>query len=282
MIATRDILLGLVLPFAVALTAAVLLRKRPPVAWIVGVGLGAVAGQCGLIGKAVIKPIESTHWLVWLTFAAMVVSLLRRPRWLHWILRIALCGGAAALIMRNRIDDWQALSTGLSLGGLGLAMLIGWTMLAAKGDGEDRLQPAIWFIVIGALALLHALSESLVMGQLTGALVAALAAVGALSWQRGTLPHGHAAAGVIAITVGCLLMIHLPGQSAAAVALAMVPASPIFRQRTPPRAWHMGPLARVAVSLALIAVVITPPAIDTVREMTDQSSSDEIDYDYGY
>ncbi len=279
MVSTGDLILGVLLPAVVAWAIAWALRRRHRAAWAIGLAAGFITGQISLQGKSVWAMSESTHALTWLALAAAIAATLDARPWARWPLRVIISCAVPALTLRKLIGDWTSPSSLALVLGLGAGVCLLWSLLAVRRTGSpDRAGLGVALIGVILLAALQVPNHSMLMGQLTGVLAAALA--GMMISRPGL--DAHAAAGVLAVLVGPLLMIavihDLPIHAAVAVALAIAPASSAFAPTERHRPWQMGWLARLGVCFVIFAVVLTPRIIQIRQEMSETDTHEA----YGY
>ncbi len=166
---------GVLIPALVAAVALGLSRRRGFAS-----GVGYLAGHLLIRGWPPFPPLETTDWPLSLALAAMVVSWrepIRRP--IRAILHLIFTGAVLFLTLRPLIGHtWTFRQSVAWLGGLSLALLVLWEALDTLADSPASAALPPTLALIGtALGLSIALSGSLVLGRLTLALGASLAAV---------------------------------------------------------------------------------------------------------
>ena len=216
-------------------------------AWGAALALGAadLAAHIALRGWRGWVPKESLDWIAVSVAAGLVVGvagITRRgpPAW-RVVLRAALAFAAAWFVAGRVLARRGELSTVLAeMAVVAAAAAAGWSLLESRGDSRragDESAWRAWLPVLmlttaaGSAALAVGLSGSVVLGQLTGALAAALG--GALVATRLKLapPLLPGAAPVLALALLGLLLtacVHasLPPLAAALLALAAVVPPP--------------------------------------------------------
>jgi hypothetical protein len=205
---------------------------------------------------------NGTEWLLWGIVALGLVAALDHRRWLGSTgMPVAVLVGAGAgwLVLQKVASHWATAQAVVHVGG-GLAIvalgIAGHRRVLANAPAT--VLPAILFTVVLSFdAVLLTLGESALLGQLCGAVAAALgAAVGTALWRR---PFALAPADATwlggAHALFLLAGVHLaylswPVASLALVApLTLLPLRGNLRDR--PRSW-----ARVATPLALAPMVV--------------------------
>ena len=199
----EQVLLGLALPAAVsAMTLAVAWRPwrraipsdrsagdpsgRRSVAagpWSVAaaVGAGYVAGHAALRGWPPFPPLEATNWLFHFALAAIVppvvYSAWGRLRWLRWVFRVVLSTALPLLVLWPLVEHtWGRTESVLWLAGLSVGTLALWSALGALVErARGALVPLALLVAAAAGGPIFVVSGSLLVGQLGGALAAALA-----------------------------------------------------------------------------------------------------------
>lgn len=258
------------LPAAVAAIAFVLCRwatrrmgseRRDGVAVSIALALGYVAGHLAIAWPA-FPPLEVTDRLVWLAAVAVAGGLfasVTAPRaWPRWLPRLVLPALVIAAILGPIFHDTsQTWNGALWMLGLGVALVVSWVNLDALSSRlpTTALGLPLAMIAFGAAAALT-LSGSIVLGQLSAALAASVAAVTVLDRRATSLPDS---AAVYSSILGALLLngfvySELPTApslllSAAPLALWVTRIGPIQRRRT----WLV---TLVALAVALVPVVV--------------------------
>ncbi|MGH8808040.1 MAG: hypothetical protein ACREX0_09200, partial [Noviherbaspirillum sp.] len=170
-----------VLPFGVALALLFALRRTSGPLAAFALAAGFVASYFAVF-HAQWSPLPKTalDWLLWLALAGTAGAVLaeRLPRAAaRMIVRLLLSLASAALVV------WPALpSLGLQAAGMlaisaGVLICVAWSGLAWTAQSQSRPTPApLLMVIAGGAGLVLMLDASAALGQLSGALAAALAA----------------------------------------------------------------------------------------------------------
>ena len=135
---------------------------------------------------------NGTSWLVWGVAALALVAALEHAR----LLPARACGGLSAatgaaalwLVLDKLAQRWEPLEIALHVGGGGA--IVAMSVLCVRGvlaHAPRSVAPVAWFALLLSLdAALVTLGKSALLGQLCGAVAAALGAgAGATVWRRG-------------------------------------------------------------------------------------------------
>lgn len=293
MIGASDLLWGGVLPGAVAACMFVFvwqLTGKSASAWRVALVIGYIAGHWGLdvrnLGTvaAIIKSIRTTEardWLPLLACLAVLPDALacvgKLGPWLGWLLRIALClfvpwrlvRGTAYLPLMVLPDfgfESEAWSTGESfawIGGIAAVLLFTWQWIRIDDRPSGFLvRSALAVVVALGGAIIVAMSDSLIYGQLFGVLTAALAGCGLASAFCATERGPDAAVGPLVIVFGSLVLLayffaKLTFGNAALLMFAMTVAIgwlPLPKRLSP--RWNVASRTAICLGALIIAVAI--------------------------
>jgi hypothetical protein len=248
-----DALAGVVLPAVVAAVVLLLTRLAgggargaPRGAGAAGaalaIGAGDLAAHVALRGWRGWVPKESLDWIAASAAAGLLVGVLgltrRGPAALRLLWRAGFGFAAAWFVAGRALARRGELSTVLGeMALVAAAGAAGWSLLESRRDADDAARPA-WLpplmltTAAGSAALAVGLSGSVVLGQLTGALAAALGGALVATRLRLAPPLLPGAAPVLALTLLGLLLaacVHasLPPLAAALLALAAVVPPPV-------------------------------------------------------
>jgi len=221
--------------------------------------LGALAvGGAFLLGQAAalgglpqLPPAQADDRLFWLVAGAValagVESLLAERRWPRLVLRGVYPFFVPWFLLARLLERRET----VAVGGLGLALLLGWSALAAWSARRPgaSVPLVLWSVTSGgALALLF--SHTAKYAQLAGILAACLGAAVVVAWIRPSFALGAGAAGVVAVLLACfwiagvwLAATPLPVESAVLLAVSPLLAT----------AAEVGPLSRLAPRKAVLA-----------------------------
>lgn len=295
MLSIKELILGVLAPFALALTVTLVGSKKFPRA-SVGVALAAayLVAQIGLFGWPTFTPAPVEHGLVWTTLAALAVGLLesRRhwPVWARLIWRAAAVGGSCWLFVRLKSinGQWTPAEAGAWTAGLSIATLLLWFAVEALAARLGRDGARAWHgalplsggIGLGALLIILD-GHSLTVGQFAGALSVALLGVGAASIKAGSAllrPAGTAIVALVApmIWIDALLWTDLTPWYAAVIAatplIALGAVSlPPLRRRKP---WIRAVAATIAATAPLLPLV----AWEMKQAIEEQQAASELGY----
>jgi hypothetical protein len=277
-----------IVPFAVAATAALIawqMRFTPPVVWAVAVGLGYVAAQLALAGRAgaagafasLVAPREAVEWLPYAVLFALGLTILatyapRTWRRLVIILAVMLSIGLPLRLLANSDYSvrWSLLEKLAYISLLSATLGLTWLVLAAARRTEQpRLRPLLLIAVAAGSAVVVALSGVFVYGELCGAVAAALAgaAVASRAWQL------EGAAGVVTFSLGSLIVLscfyaELTTSNAALLFLAMMMAAGRLPEHVSARpAWQQVAL-RTGLTLLPLAVALAQALAAAQAEMS--------------
>lgn len=190
-----------VIPFGVALVAALALRKTM-LAAPVAIAFGFIASYFSVyLAQWSFPPQQALDWLPWLTLlivpGATMAGTAAFPR-------LALSLATAAIVA------WPALPGGglqmmlATTAVAGVLMFLAWACLARTSQtGPTAL--LLLTVVAGGAGMAMMMDASLLLGQLTGALALTFAACASLALGRLRIPFSGAATGVAVLLLGALL-----------------------------------------------------------------------------
>ena len=211
----RTVILGVALPLIVSGLGffVALLRTRgcEPSgkfhwAGVAGLGAAYLSGHVIIAGWPPMPPRESTHWLFYIVLLSALLGVVD-TRWtvpssLRWSLRLVLTGLMLWLTLKPMVQySWSRPQAAAWFAALGLAALLFWGLvdsLAGRKSGPG-LTLCLLIVSVEGAALLG-LSGSAMLGQLSGALAAALAPIALIVlWRPAhSLPRGAVAVYVMA------------------------------------------------------------------------------------
>ena len=291
MISGSELLLGVLAPMAIA--SAIMLvawrtwNTRIPRGWwggATGIALAYIAAHIGLNGPPQFRPAPVESWLVWIALGGMIIGLVESraggPWWARLMWRALFAAGCVWLIARLRVinGQWSAAEGALYAAGLAGAVVVFWSICGALSDRIDKQgggagAALTLFVVTGVSAAIVVLDgQTLIVGQLTGALAMALLACAAVAWWNPVATIGRGGAAVVGLLAPMLwldacLWSELHWWNAAALAIS--PALP-FAADAPfvaRRAGWVRTLVRVgavAIPLAALLGVEISQAVDDV------------------
>ena len=198
------------LPFAVALTALLVLRapRLAPLAPLVALAAGFLASYVAVYhAQWSFAPHQSLDWLPWIVLfgaAGVVATENAAPTVLRHLARLTISLSCAALVA------WPALASAglpkavLPVAATGGLMFAAWTYLSATV--KQRPTPVLMLAVVaGGAALALMLDSSQLIGQLSGALATTLVACLAFNVPRVRTAFSGAATGLAVLLLGTLL-----------------------------------------------------------------------------
>jgi hypothetical protein len=270
-----ELLLGILLPAVVALGALLVAWRPLPEAEPEGgqgwgpplaLWLGYAAGHWALRGFPPFPPAESLDWLFWLAWAAGAAGCLeaagRSAGWVRFATRALVSAAAVWLILRARLQSSSGLASAGLVAATGCALLALWALLEGLAERRPGSSlPLVLWTTAAASSVSLVLSGSVVLGQLAGALAAALGALVVVSWWRPAAARFRGAPAVAAVALGGLwisgaVYSELPLASALLLAAAPVAAwegeAPAVRRLKP---WQ-ATLARFLAALIPAAVAV--------------------------
>ena len=135
---------------------------------------------------------DGTQWWIWSLVAAALLATFEgsrtRPARSAFVLWCAVLGAQVWLMLTNRRTNWDASTTALhtSIGAFALCLMCV-TFRSTLAKPAPRLQLWAWTACLGVDAGVLALGGSVLLGQLAGALAAALGTVAALRLVRNSV-----------------------------------------------------------------------------------------------
>ncbi len=178
------LLYGVVLPLVgstlILLAGRLLPARSQPSISVLAAVLAFTAAQIALTGRPELPPSEASQWLVWLLPALLILGLAVEglPRLVQALSAALAVVGTLYLLLRPMVQwTWESnwVAAGWLLGYSLLAGLIHVGLAGLAGSQSERRLPrfsAIGLLTAAAIAL--AATGSLMLGQLAGAMAAAL------------------------------------------------------------------------------------------------------------
>jgi hypothetical protein len=287
-------LFGVLLPaLAAGLVLAAGWRLRRPEApevdgrWCGGLAMAAalIAAQLGISGVPRLPGGDITptglDWLAWSVLLAALMLPAEPQLGRRWaLLRGVLAITTVELVLRNQLSRWgEGLEAAAWPVGLSALLLVEWGALGRLARGPRLQGPLVIWLLAAHLGALAALTGSVTLGQLSGAVAAGAGAALVASWWRPRVRLDGTGVGVAAIALfGLALNAHFfsytTGQDillvAAAPLLGLLAELPPLRRRTP---W--------AQTLTTALLVVLPLALVVVRAWLAFESDPYADY-YDY
>ncbi len=311
MIGYPEILRGGLLPALVAMATLALVWRgtgKAASAWRTALLVGYVAGHWALDARTIplatalaksFRATEARDWLPMLMLLAVVPDALacigKRGPALGWVLRAALCvfvpwrllRGSAYIPLNVLPDfdfaelDWGAFSTGEMLSwfvGIGAALLLSWSLARhVTSTGNPLVSTTLAVVVALGGAVVAALSDSLVYGQLFGVFAAALAGCSVASLVLRTGRGPGAAAGPLFVGFGSLLLVgHFFASLTLLNAALLLVAMALAVGWLPPLA-RLAPkgqnVCRALLCLGALATAVTLAGIDFAGSSAEAESN---------
>jgi len=256
--------------------------------WAGGAALAAAlfVGQLGLSGLPTAPGGDLTptglDWLAWVVVAAALLLPIEPHLGRRWaLLRGVLAIVTVELVLRNQFNSrWTEGSTAATWAvGLVALLLLEWLALDRLMRGPRLQGPLIVWLLAGHLGGLAALTGSVTIGQLSGAVAAGAGAALVAAWWRPRVRLEGAGAGLAAIALtGLTLNAHFFSYTSAqdALLVAAAPLLGLLAQAPPLR--RERPWAQTLVTAALVTA---PLAVAVVRAWLAFESDPYADY-YDY
>lgn len=283
-----ELLYVAIVPFAVAALAAFVGRQTrfaPPVVWAAGAGLGYIAAQLGLAGRAgtagavasLLAPREAVEWLPYAVLFALGLTILATyaPRTWHRLviaLSIMLTIGLPLRLLANSDYSarWSPLEKLAYISLLSATLGLTWLVLAsARQTEQPRLRPVLLIIVAAGSAVVVALSGVFVYGELCAALAAALVgtALATRAWQV------EGAAGIVTFSLGSLIVLscfyaQLTTSNAMLLFLAMMMAAGRLPEHVSTRPVWQQVVLRAGLTLLPLAVALAQAVTTAQADMS--------------
>lgn len=224
--------------------------------WALGPALAAgyLAGQ----GATAWPSSDVTDRIPWIALGALILGGLEAlwppPAWSRIENRLIFAALAVLVMLGPAVQEtWATKETMGWLSALGLVIVVAWASLeglASRSRGVAFALPLI--AMTGGAGAVMLLSGSLVMGQLGGALTAALAAAWVVSWWAPPLELGRGSLPVLVLILSALVLEAHVYASLTTVGAALVASSTLA-----PWVTRIGPIARLAPwKAAIIGVVL--------------------------
>ena len=204
------VLQSAVVPFGVALVVlagARLARPSAP-ASLLALAAGFLAAYAAILGAQWSPlPKVALDWLPWITVAAAIASLaVERLRGIA--ARVAVRGivslAIGAVLVSGAVGSMGAQKAVMAALAVGMVLSLLWTLSARPSKGSAT-RPLLLAVVAGGTGLALMMDSSQSMGQLSGALAAALAACMLFALPRLGLAFTPAAAATAVLVLGTLL-----------------------------------------------------------------------------
>lgn len=248
--------------------------------------LAFVVGTVGISGLPVLPGGDQTptglDWLAWLALlAGLLLALQRRlGRW-GGALRGVLAILTIELVLRNKITAaWSEGSEGIQwvLGLLAL-LFVDWLALERLARRPGASGPLVLWLLAATLGGLSALSGSVTIGQLAGALAAGLGAAVVAAWWRPRVSLSGPGVGVATVVLfGLALNAHFFSYTTGLDVLLFA-AAPLFGLLAGlPKLRRESGWAQTLLTLALVAVPISVALTRAVLAYESDPYSDYYDY----
>ena len=298
------IIWGVGAPIALALLSVLLLtpwrateRQSSPRLGILlplgALGLGYAIGNWGVSGGPRVDPLHGRLLYIGLacTVAGAFVAVLNLPKLLLWLLRLALCIGAAAVLVvpLAKPQGWSTTTLALAISAVGLAATAAWGSLAKVLDGQDGPLPPLAILMIGSAGSAAVLlSGQASTAQVQGSLLAGLGVFFVAAWRWPLALRLRATAPLLTVLPVCHWAVGLFYADLRPAAFGLLVAAIVALSIT-----QLPPLRRLGGLFALLlylaaALIPSGAAVGwTAREYfaaeqaSSESSPSSVD-DYGY
>ncbi|MGM0556959.1 MAG: hypothetical protein ACQEVA_11320, partial [Myxococcota bacterium] len=210
-------------------------RESARPVWVAGLALGA-AYLTGHVGVAhtpdSLIPTNALHWMIPLSLAAVLVSLVEPPTWqkpaVRWILRAVLLAVGARLVIGFMFDGWstmQGVAAIACVTALGLALIFTLERIGERNPGATL--PIAMMLTGSITAGLLADGGTAKVAQLIGAMVTVTGVAMVVSWWKSDFNFARGGATVFGIVL-VLLATHGYFGMSNAPALSEFPNNPHF------------------------------------------------------
>jgi hypothetical protein len=274
---------------------------RAAIGWALGIAAAVLVGSDALGLEPRWPPKQNQERFFVLVLPATVLAeclaaFPKLPRWLAWLARAAVAGGAARILLHASVylEDlegsgsarWSADEARLWLGGLAVALLVVWGGLGLlMRIAPSRSVPLALAVACAGSALTVMISGSISKGQLGLPLAAALVGAAAASFvapmPRGAAPISIGLVGLYALLLGGHFFAELTWQHAAllfaAPLLCWVAVLPPFQKLAP---WLRGGLC-----ILLVAIPVAVAGYQANKQSEENSrppAGDSDDYEDYY
>jgi hypothetical protein len=244
------------------------------------IAVAFVAAYAGLRGRPPFPPRDAQTWLLYLggvsVLLAIAATLVTKTPWrvLLLIASIALIAASVWFTLRSRIPiiGWQKYVIGMALVAAGIA---GWwwlvDRLAARTNGPAVPLVLMLTCSVAALALVN--GDSVLLGQLAGAVAAALGAimVAALYFKKLSVARG-AVLTLAVVFFGVLLIGYIYGVSRLDIGLLAIAPLTAWLGELPLKSKRTRFTVRIVVVLLILLVPLVPALKglrQTLQEQTD-------------
>lgn len=223
MLIVNQLLIGVVLPAAIALVALVvgwqpwreLDEEAGAARWRLaaaplGVAGGYTATHVAIVGWPTIPPTNDLHWLAWAAVAAIVVGVVEAfadSTPVSWGLRVVLYAATLWLSLGFMVEHHWAVGQAVGwIGGATLLAVLATRALAATSRRHpDVSVPLVMTVAAAGAAVVLVLLGTAKMAQLLGALAATSGAWTVVTWWRGRMPaHRGGTTAFVALFYGAL------------------------------------------------------------------------------
>ena len=244
-----------------------------PIVSALAISAGVFTAYTLVYGQFAFPPLQALDWLPLMMLVALIAFAIDDAIGFAPWLRLGIQGMSA--LLASGLLLWPILKQAtLSSAALTLAVVaVLWFGLWAYLDRrahQDATSGVTLLIVAAGAAAVSAMTGSVLLGQLGGALAAALGGWLLWNWPRPRWLLGHAGTAVTALTLGCLLLVgHFYSETPMSISLlllaafaANVPAELMKRYRpglgAPAAAVLTGLIALVPVALAVGFTLLFP------------------------
>lgn len=185
-------------------------RQFLPVVSAAAIGAAFLAVYPLIYGQWVFPPLQALDWVPLFLLGALIGFAVDdavgfAPRVRLWVQAfcVLLAGGLLLWPILGRETLASAIPTGLGVAALWLG---GWVYLD-RADSGDSSTGVMLLIVAAGTAVISVMTGSVLVGQLSGALAAALGGWLLWNWPQPRWPLGRAGTALVTLTLGSLLLI---------------------------------------------------------------------------
>ena len=221
-IVTAVLIFGVLLPLAAGGLTLILGWKpwrrdaeaaRP--VWTAGLALGA-AYLTGHLGVAhtpdAFIPTNALHWMIHLSIAAVIISLVEPPTWekpaVRWVLRAVVLAVGTRLVIGFMFGEWSTMQGIAAIAGVtavGLALIFTFERIGERNPGASL--PIAMMLTGSVVAALLADGGTAKVGELVGAITTVTGVAMVLSWWKSDFNFARSGATVFGI-ITVLLATH--------------------------------------------------------------------------
>lgn len=185
-------------------------RQALPLVSAVAIGAAFLAVYPLIYGQFVLPPVQALDWVPLFLLGALIVFAVDDA--VGFAPRVRLATQALCALLAGGLLLWPILGyagsmrAALTLIGVAALWFGGWTYLDRANPGTVPSGVTLLIVAAGTAAI-SVMTGSVLVGQLSGALAAALGGWLLWNWPRPRWPLGHAGTAMVTLTLGSLLLI---------------------------------------------------------------------------